>query len=67
MCLIGVWKVSWRCFDSVWNLGICFEVSEKGLEGILKGFGRGLIGIWKVSESCQKSVLKVRIGPFGTG
>ena len=34
--------------------GRCFEVSGKGLEGILKGFGRGLNGIWKVSKVVRK-------------
>ena len=65
MCLEGVyvWIVSGRCPEGVLTVsGMCFEVSEKCLEGILKGFGRGLNGIWKVSESCQKGVLKVSGG-----
>ena len=44
---------------------MCFEVSEKCLEGILKAFGRGLNGILKVSESCQESVLNVSGGHVG--
>ena len=68
MCLEGVcvWMVSGRCPEGV--LKLCFEVSEKCLEGILKAFGRGLNGILKVSESCQESVLKVSGGrQVGTG
>ena len=47
---------------------MCFEVSEKCLEGISKGFGRRLNGILKVSEGCQESVLKMSGGcQVGTG
>ena len=52
--------MSGRCFDSVWKVfQVMWKVSEKCLEGILKGSGSDLKSIWKVSEYCPECVWKV--------